>query len=375
MVSSNMQTVNRSQTLFVGIDVHKDTHTAVGISPFGEKVFEMTVGNEAEDFISLVEKTKVEAERIGLNPHFGLEDVHSWGERLSSFLVEEGLPVVSVAPILVDHRRSKMTHPEKSDSLDAQGVAEVMIQRIDALPTYTLSEEAQKAKQIRELSLERECLVKERARLKNQLHVLLHRIHNSGYRAKFKDPFSLKALRYWLRSVPKATDIILARRMKRAVRRLLDLREEIQEIEKELSLLMEQGKYTIATASGCGTVIAAELIGEIGDVSRFHSPGSLAKYAGCAPREHSSGKTIRWKKTRSGNRRLNRAFHRMALSQISRSGNDAARAYFKKKISEGKTKAQALVCLRRQLVNVVWMMMKHRTEYQYPQDKVVDFFS
>lgn len=355
--------------MFVGVDVHKDTHTAVGLNPFGEKIFEMTIGNEAEDFISLVEKTKVEAKKIGLIPSFGLEDVHSWGERLSSFLVEEGLPVVAVAPILVDHRRSKTTHPEKNDSLDAQGVAEVMIQRIDTLPTYTLSQEAQKAKQIRELSLEREWLVKERARLKNQLHILLHRIHNTGYQTKFQDPFSKKALRYWMRSVPKDTDTILEQRTKRAVRRLLDLREEIQEIEEELTALMKENGQTLSTASGCGTVIAAEIIGEIGDINRFHSPGALAKYAGCAPREHSSGKTIRWRKTRSGNRRLNRAFHRMALSQISRSGNDAARAYFKRKISEGKTKAQALVCLRRQLVNVIWMMMKHKIEYCPPVGK------
>jgi len=370
-----MQTVNRSQTLFVGIDVHKDTHTAVALSPFGEKIFEMTIGNEAEDFISLIEKTKVESEKAGLVPSFGLEDVHSWGERLSPFLVEEGLPVRAVAPILVDHRRSKMTHPEKSDSLDAHGVAEVMIQRIDSLPPYKLTDEAQEAKQIRELSCEREWLVKERSRLKNQLHILLHRIHNTAYRSQFKDPFSKKALRHWIRSVPKETDAILEQRMKRTVRRLLDLREEIQEIEEELEALMTASGQTLATASGCGIVIAAEIVGEVGDVSRFHAPGALAKYAGCAPREHSSGKTIRWRKTRSGNRRLNRAFHRMALSQISRSGNEAARAYFKRKISEGKTKAQALVCLRRQLVNVVWMMMKHKTEYRYPQEKMVDFLS
>jgi transposase len=362
-----MQTIPRAQTLFVGIDVHKDTHTAVGLTPFGEKVFEMTIGNEAEDFIALVEKAKQEAVKVGLVPYFGLEDVHSWGERLSSFLVEEGLPVRAVAPILVDHRRSKMTHPEKSDSLDAQGVADVMIQKIDTLPVYKLTDEAQKAKQIRELSLEREWLVKERARLKNQLHILLHRIHNTSYGTKFKDPFSKKALRHWMRSVPKNTDAILEQRTKRAVRRLLDLREEIQEIEEELDALMTENGQTLSTASGCGTVIAAEIIGEVGDISRFHSPGALAKYAGCAPREHSSGKTIRWRKTRSGNRRLNRAFHRMALSQISRSGNDAARAYFKRKISEGKTKAQALVCLRRQLVNIVWMMMQHKTAYIYPQ--------
>jgi len=361
-----MTTQEKQRTLFVGVDVHKDTHTAVGLNPFGEKVFEMTIGNEAKDFISLIEEAKVEASTSGLIPFFGLEDVHSWGERLSSFLIEERLPVVSVAPILVDHRRSKTTHPEKNDSLDAHGVAEVMIQRIDTLPIYKLTEEAKKAKQTRELSLEREWLVKERARLKNQLHILLHRIHNTGYRTKFKDPFSLKALRYWMRSVPKGTDDILIRRTKRSVRRLLDLREEIQAIEEELEMTMKENGQTLVTASGCGVVIAAEIIGEIGDINRFHSPGALAKYAGCAPREHSSGKITRWRKTRSGNRRLNRSFHRMALSQISRSGNDAARAYFKRKISEGKTKAQALVCLRRQLVSVIWMMMKHKTEYAYP---------
>ena len=362
-----MTTQEKQSTMFIGVDVHKDTHTAVGLSPFGEKVFEMTIGNEVKDFISLVEKTEVEVNKTGLIPSFGLEDVHSWGERLSSFLVEVGLPVRAVAPILVDHRRQKTTHPEKNDSLDAQGVAEVMIQKIDTLPIYILSQEGEKAKQIRELSLEREWLVKERARLKNQLHILLHRIHNTGYRVKFKDPFSKKALRYWMKSMPKSTDSILAGRMKRAIRRIRDLRSEILEIESELEILIKNSGHTITTANGCGVIIAAEIIGEIGDIVRFKTPGGLAKYAGCAPRQHSSGKTIRFRKTRSGNRRLNRAFHRMALSQISRMGNDAGREYFKRKISEGKTKAQALVCLRRQMVNIVWMMMKHKTAYVYPQ--------
>ena len=348
----------------MGVDVHKDTHTAVGLSPFGEKIFEMTISNEESDFVSLVEKAQGEADRNGLVVSFGLEDVHSWGERLSGFLAESGLPTVAVAPILVDHLRRNTTHPEKSDSLDAKGVAEVMIRKIDTLPAYILTDEVKKAKQIREISLEREWLVKERARLKNQLHILLHRIHNSAYATLFKNPFSMKALNHWKRSIPKGTDVILVRRMKRAVKRLLDLRIEIKEIEKELKMLIDAGGYTLHTASGCGAVIAADIIGEIGDINRFHSPGSLAKYAGCAPREQSSGKTKRWKKTRSGNRRLNRAFHRMALSQISRMGNEKARTYFQKKVSEGKSKQQALVCLRRQMVNIVWMMMKHKTEYR-----------
>ena len=242
-----------------------------------------------------------------------------------------------------------------------------MIQKTDSLPLYTLTDDARKAKQIRELSVEREWLVDERTRLKNQLHVLLHRVHNTGYRTEFKDPFSKKAIAYWKRSMPKNTEPILSARTKRALKRLTDLREDILEIESGLESLIHMSGHTIQTASGCGIVIAAEIIGEIGDIARFKSPGALAKYAGCAPRECSSGKTKRFRKTRSGNRRLNRAFHRMALSQISRMGNPAALRYFKRKVSEGKSKSQALVCLRRQMVNIIWMMMKHRTEFRYPQ--------
>ena len=362
-----MNTCERSKTLFVGVDVHKDTHTAVGLTPFGEKIFEMKIGNEAVDFMSLIEKAHQEADRVGLSPSFGLEDVHSWGERLSSFLVEEGLPVRAVAPILVDHARKRATHPEKNDSLDAQGVAEVMIRKIDSLPAYTLTKDGETAKNIRDISLDREHLVKERTRLKNQVHILLYRMFNTTYAKEFKDPFSLKALRHWMKSRPKDVSPFLVRSMKRKVRRLMDIREEIQELEKELETLIKESGHTIQTASGCGVVIAGEIIGEVGDISRFHSPASLAKYAGCAPRECSSGKTVRWRKTRGGNRRLNRAFHRMALSQISRMGNPAAQAYFKRKVSEGKSKSQALVCLRRQMVTIIWMMMKHKTEYRYPQ--------
>lgn len=101
------QTINKAKTLFVGVDVHKDTHTAVGLTPFGEKVFDLTIGNGGKDFLSLLEKANSEATKCGLSVQFGLEDVHSWGERLSSFLLETGVSVRSVAPILVDHNRKK----------------------------------------------------------------------------------------------------------------------------------------------------------------------------------------------------------------------------------------------------------------------------
>lgn len=365
VIFNHMTAEQKRRTLFVGVDVHKDTHTAVGVSPFGEKLFEITVGNYSKDFRLLAETVRSASAKEMLSPYFGLEDCSGFGERLSGFLLDEGYAVVHVPPILVDERRKNETHPEKSDSLDALGAAKVMLQRSDTLLPYTVTPEAKVAKQIKEISTDREYLADERTRLKNQLHTILHRMWNTEYRTKFKNPFSQKALRYWKARTPKGAEPFLVRTMRRKVGRLLDLHVEIQELERELETLMKESGQTIQTASGCGTVIAAEIVGEVGDISRFHSPAAFAKYAGCAPRECSSGKTMRWRKSRSGNRRLNRAFHRMALSQMSRSGNDKARLYFKRKVSEGKSKQQSLVCLRRHMVNVIWMMMKHKTEYRH----------
>jgi transposase len=355
-----MTTQQKQCCMFVGIDVHKDTHTAVGISPYGEKLFEITVGNYKNDFETLNEKVKEHSSV--LSPYIGLEDVRGYGERLAGYLYER-YPVYHVPSILVDRARQNATHPEKSDSLDALGVAKIMIQSIDTLLPYTISQESLKAKQLKEISIDREDLVLERTRLKNQVHTLLYRIYNTEYAQKFKYPFALKALRFWRNAKPKC-DPFLLKTMKRKVRRLLDIHTEVIDIEKDMEILLDAGGYTIQTASGCGLVLASTIIGEIGDVQRFTSPGALSKYAGCSPRECSSGKKVRHVKSRSGNRRLNCAFHRMALSQISKMGNDRARAYFKRKISEGKSKSQALVCLRRQMVNIIWMMLKHKTVYR-----------
>ena len=107
-----MTTQQKQSCMFIGIDVHKDTHTAVGISP-PEKLFEITVGNYKEDFETLDSKVK---EKSGtLSPFFGLEDVRGYDERLSGYLYQR-YPVYRVPSILVDRQRQNATHPEKSDS-------------------------------------------------------------------------------------------------------------------------------------------------------------------------------------------------------------------------------------------------------------------
>ena len=361
-----MTTQEKQHTLFVGIDVHKHTHTAVALSPFGETLGEITIGNHQQDFNALVTTMKSIGQKHHLSPRFGLEDCTNYGTFLATYLCRNGYPVTHIPPVMVDRQRKRATHPEKSDSLDALGVAKVMITEvIDKHPIYTIPHTGAIAQALRELVSERHTLVQERVRMRNQLHRLLYRIFNTAYEQKFKNPFSKKALRYWSRCRPNHDPHTVAH-MKRLVRRLRHTTEAITAREQDLKALLANSDTTLPSMSGCGPVVASTILGEVGDIRRFRSPGHLAKYAGCVPREHSSGKRSRHYKDRSGNRRLNGAFYRLALCQISRSGNPAARRYFLRKIAEGKSKSQAISCLKRQLVTVVWMLLKHNEEYRWP---------
>ncbi len=362
----------RHAILYVGVDVHKDTHTAVAINAFGEKLFEKVIGNSKEDFGTLVAMAHQVSLTHSLSPVFGLEDSWGNGTRLARYISSHHIMVKMVPPVLTDVFRKYETHPEKNDSLDAFAAAKVLIQRIDTLPTYTITKQDELSKEIKELSLDREFLVKERTRIKNQLHRLLHKAYNGEYRKKFKDPFSVKALNFWkTHAIPADTSdipgdaVILKNQIKRKVKRLIDIREETEELEGELETLMEKTGQKLTTMNGCGIVLASKVMAEIREVKRFHSPSALAKYAGLCPRERSSGNTFRHVKTKSGNRRLNMAMHRIALSQISRTGNQEARTYFQRKVSEGKTKGQALCCLKRRLIDIIYMMLKYQQPYKY----------
>lgn len=360
--------------LYVGIDVHKDQHTAVAVDCFSQILWEKEINNFKEDFEQLVKQIKRLAEIRVLQPVFGLEDTSRYGLRLANYLYQQNLPVKTVSPVLVDRGRQYETHPEKSDSLDALGVAKALIQRIGTLPDYTISKTEEISKEIKELVIEREFLIKEQTRVKNQLHRFLHKSYNSEYQEKFKNPFSVKALNYWSKyPVPKNNDLLFnaslfKKQIKRKIKRLRDIKKEVGEIAEGLRGLMDQTEQKIETLNGCGLVLASSLLAEIKNIDKFKSPDALAKYGGLCPREKSSGKKIRHLKTKSGNRRLNKAIHRIALSQIGRQGNQYSKEYFKKKIAEGKTKSQALCCLKRRLVNIIFMMLKYKQEYRYPEN-------
>jgi transposase len=377
--------------LFVGMDVHKDNHAAVAVNCFGAPLLEQELGNEVRDFNNLIARVQTIAKARQLNPVFGLEDTAGSGEFLARYLFNQGYEVKTINPVLVKRERDYETHPEKSDLADALGVAKVLIQRIDSVPDYSITETTEISRDIRALTKDRETIVLEQTRLKNQLHALLHHSYGSGYKTLFRDVFAKKALLFWqgfpsaqiLKSsrkrnavkpdwisqcaaaeLPQASET-QANQIRRKVKRLLTIREELSEIEKELDNLMKQAGQHLNTLPGCGPILSAVVLAEVKDISRFKAPAELAKYAGCAPSKLESGQRKRHVKTRSGNRRLNKALYQIALTQISNQGIPKAKSYFQKKVNEGKSKKHALTCLKRQIVDIIWSMLKEKRAY-YP---------
>jgi len=160
---------NKISTLFVGIDIHKETHTLVGTNIVCEPMCQLTFDNNQEGFNQALRQVYKTAKAQNLKPLFGLEDSGGNGLALARFLANRNELVKTVNPVLVDRNRQYSTHPEKSDPRDALGIAEVLIKKTSQLPTFILTHESEFAKDLTFLVKERENLVCEQTKLKNKL--------------------------------------------------------------------------------------------------------------------------------------------------------------------------------------------------------------
>ncbi len=164
------------------------------------------------------------------------------------------------------------------------------------------------------------------------------------------------------------------------IKQLRQNKEEVNKIEKQLKQILKTLNCKLETMIGIDTVVAASLIAEIKDIKRFSNPSKLAKYSGICPVIYSSGEKERRFKNKQGNRTLYHLFHDLAARNVNRGRNkqkpvnDIFYTYYKKKISEGKTSHQALICVMRRIVNIIYGMMKNNTSYIHPEtnNKLID---
>jgi len=131
--------------------------------------------------------------------------------------------------------------------------------------------------------------------------------------------------------------------------------KKIKQSNAALTDLIAATGSKLQQLNGIGPSVAARLLGDIGDVSRFASRNHFASWSGTAPLDASSGDQHRHRLSRAGNRRINRALHIMAVVQLRH--DTEGRAYFRRKLAAGKTPMEAMRCLKRRLSDVVYRQM------------------
>lgn len=152
----------------------------------------------------------------------------------------------------------------------------------------------------------------------------------------------------------------------------LSLKEGNEIHRKRIKTASKSTRLSIRDDAGIELVTASALIAEIGDVRRFPNANKLARFAGIAPVYFGSGGKGKTHKSKQGNRALHALFYNLAVQQVQVAKgskmprNPVFHAYYQKKLKEGKTKGQALVCIMRRLVNIVYGMMKYKTAYELP---------
>jgi transposase len=336
--------------IVIGADTHKHSHT-VGVvgAATGRVIADRTVRAKRRSFDDLL----VWARGLGCELVWAIEDCRHVSGALERFLLARGERVVRVAPKLMAGARSAARERGKSDVIDAVAIARAALREgLDMLPIAQL---AGPELDVRLLVDHRERLVAQRTRLINDLRWGLHDLW-----PEFEIPLRALITGRWQERVggrlARAEQNTRVRIARDELRRIRELTRAIDALERELAVLVAELAPRLLAERGCGVLTAAKLIGEIAGIARFATGAKLARIAGSAPIPASSGRTDRHRLDKGGNRQLNCALHRLAVSK-GRLDPDSA-AYLASKQAEGKSRREALRCLKRHLARRVWRLLQ-----------------
>jgi transposase len=342
--------------IVIGVDPHKKTHTLVAVdAATGEQRSCETVATSAAGSEhALGWGRRLQAERV-----WAIEDCRHVSGRLERFLIARGERIVRVAPKLMAGARRGARERGKSDPIDALAVARAALREgIDRLPAAHLDDAAL---DIRLLLDHHDDLVADRCDEQRRLRWQLHDLFG-----ELDIPAGALDRDVWLdriaRKLGRCEQTVRVRIARELVVSIRQRTRRVRELEREIALLVDGYAPQLTAERGCGPLTAAKLIGEIAGAQRFASDAKLARAAGVAPIPASSGRRDRHRLDRGGNRQLNCALHRLAVNK-GRWDPDTS-AYLARKQDEGKTRMDALRCLKRHLARRVWHLLTDPTPNQ-----------
>jgi transposase len=326
----------------IGVDSHKGSLAAAAVDGVGRVLEAREFPNHPRGHGEFEAWVRAQ----GADRRIGVEGSLNYGAALTKRLLSCGEDVREVPASLTHAERRKRRSEGKSDLVDAVAIARV-VARDEDLPS------ARRSAKLSDLKLlvdYRDQLVRARTQVANRVHADLAAIR-PGYERGVRSLQTTGQLAT-ARSLLRGDHSVRAELLRRRVAELTRLDRNIAAAGEQIALMVAGAGTTLTEIPGVGPLIAAKILGEVGEVSRIRSKAAFAALSGAAPLIASSGQTNRHRLNRGGNRQLNWALHFIAFIQ-SRS-HPPAKAYLARQREAGKSSKEAMRCLKRHLSNVVY---------------------
>lgn len=333
--------------IVLGVDAHKQTHTVAAVDQAGRLLGHVTVAATSAGHL----RALTWAEQFGVDRRWAVEDCRHLSRLLEAELVGAGEAVVRVPPRLMGASRRGLRQRGKSDPIDARAAAAALLAEPD-LPAARLDGAE---RELRLLVDHRENLARHRTAVQNRLRWRLHEL------APGEEPPAgtldrmrvLDRLERYLAGVPGP----VARVAAELVADCRELTRRANALEREIAERVAQLAPSLLALPGCGALTAAKIVGETAGIDRFTHKDAYAMHNGTAPIPVWTGNRERVRLNRGGNRQLNAALHRIAVTQI-RTHQPAIDYLHRRRHQHADTTTEALRALRRQLSNEVYKSLR-----------------
>jgi transposase len=331
--------------VIIGVDSHKLSATIEVVDQHEELLGSGRFTTDQAGYSAMRKYAKIWPDRV-----WAVEGANGVGRPLAQRLLEAGEDVVDVPAKLAARVRLFDTgHNRKTDARDAHSIAVVAV-RTSNLRVLKVDGELEA---LRMLADRREALTRRRVQTVDRLQALLAELL-PGQAKKDITPLQAKAMLAGVR--PR--DVAGKTRRRIAAEELAELVAVDSKIKKataELTTMVLARDSRLMDLRGVGPVVAARILADVGDVTRFADRNRFASWTGTAPLDASSGEQNRHRLSRAGNRRMNHMIHIAAVTQLRLATE--GRAYYRRKRADGKKPMEAMRCLKRRISDAIYRQL------------------